>query len=680
MKSLAALACVTFLANLLLAQDPPAPPGGFAIVETPDQDIVWSDGYRTRVDTYRPAVMPPATGWPGVMAMHGGGGDRKIPTIVGIGRYLAARGYVVHAYDCSFEGETLVLNPGWPTPRGEDRVLLDSAESHGAVQALLPGFIDGARLAVTGTSLGGKHALQAAGWSGRALPLAGAVTHYPVVRACAPEIASVDALGDNLHGGVLVSDEYVEGRPPTDPLLLLLDVEDYPGILTLSQASITAQTLGMVGTSTVPLFTMLAWQDFKHQNNRSVDAVAGFTQPRRLFLTAGGHSTPMNQHERALMQDLRRRWFDRYLKGVANGVELETAVEAAVEPDQPAYLDLGSIWEHRRSPTWPPAGTSQTFYLRGNRSLTAVPPPAPEVGVNLNHVVPAGYSAQEYVAQGAGEAPARVFARITRLAFDYDTVPMPQPMELVGRSGVELHVGDTTGTFQLSASLFHVEPGGAEHPITIGTEGRRGTAPGAQLLRIELADCAHVIPAGNRLRLRLLNLADHQAPSYRRVRYVPYFTSTNTTVRVEPGAASRLVLSLRPYETNLRPRLGVASVAAGINHGMSLNGGPARAGFLAVTLLGQSGEAPGIPLPGLPPLPVQIDALTQLGLLSLGTPAFPDFLAVLNASGRATPTLRVPPAAAGALLGLRFTFGGVVFDPALALESVFGPTTLVIDP
>jgi len=253
--------CTLALATLVVAvpaQDPPPPVGGFSVFELLDQLVTWSDGYRTRMDLHRPDVAPPATGWPGVLAVHGGAENRKTALIRALSRYLAARGYVVYAYDVSGDGHTRVLNPNWPTPRGEDRVLLDAAESQGIAIGLLPGFIDATRLAVTGNSQGGKHSLDAAAWSGRQLPLAGFVTHYPVVQAIAPEIASVDSPGTSLPGGVLIADELMTDRPANDPLVLLLNVEDYAGIVAWAQAQLTAQQLPLLGSSIVPIAAMLA--------------------------------------------------------------------------------------------------------------------------------------------------------------------------------------------------------------------------------------------------------------------------------------------------------------------------------------------------------------------------------------------------------------------------------------
>ncbi|MCB9883643.1 MAG: hypothetical protein H6834_17780 [Planctomycetes bacterium] len=662
------------------AQDPPTPPGGFAVREILDVDVTWSDGYRTRMDFYTPDAAAPGTGWPGVLAVHGGGGDRKIPDIRQIGRYLAAAGYTVYAYDVREDGETPILNAGWPTPRTPERTLLDSAESHGLAAALLAGSIDLARLAVTGVSQGGAHSIEAAAWSGQLLPLAGFVTHYPTILAAAPEISSLDRIATSMPGGTLANDELIDDLDATDPLLLTLNAGDYATAYAQIQSTFQGGVLPQLRTSSVPLLVMEAWQDFKHQLNASVDALATLSQPSRLHLSAGGHSTPKNAQERLVQQDLRRAWFDHYLKGIANGVTQARYAQLGVEPDEPRYTALQSIWERRQDTQWPPATPSRTFHLRGNGSLTAAVPPSVEVGPTFAHRVDPAYDLLTHVAIRASVNPARLFARIPRIDHAFETPPLPNTMEVYGRTRVQLEVSDTTGVFQLSVALVHVDPQGVEHFITFGTGGVRSGSPGAHTLAFDLVDIAHVVPAGHRLRIHVLNLADHDPPSHRRIRFAPYFTDTDTVLRLEPGAASRIEIPLRAYALNQLPRLVEQPASAGILHRMEVRGGPERAGLPYFVLLGASGEAPGTPLPGGGRVPLMRDAWTDLGLLLLNTPLLPATIGVLDAQGNARPGFAIPAGPiADLLVGMRFSFATLVVDGA-ALEVVDGSTDLVIVP
>src|SRR5262245_26053666 len=228
---LAALAC-SCIASALAAQDPPPPPGGFGVVVTSNLAVTWADGYLSRMDVYEPAFAVPATGWPGVLVVHGGGGSKTVPHVVAAATSLAQAGYVAYAYDVRGDGSTTALNPGWPSFITPEEKLHDSAESHSIAQALVPGRIDPARLAVTGFSQGGQHSVEAAAYSGKTIPcsIAGcAITQYPTILAAAPEGYGLRWIEKAMQGDVLVHDDIVSDMGPTNPFLLLLNANDYAG-------------------------------------------------------------------------------------------------------------------------------------------------------------------------------------------------------------------------------------------------------------------------------------------------------------------------------------------------------------------------------------------------------------------------------------------------------------------
>ncbi len=675
-----------FLALPLLAapQDPPTPPGGFGWIASTNNLVVWADGYRTLMDVYVPATLPPPGGWPGVLVAHGGGGDKNNPDVAGKCKVLASMGYVTYAYDMRNHGSTVALNAGWTGGMSEAELLHDSAECHGKAAALAAGAMDLTRLGVMGHSLGGQQATNAAAWSGRPIPCPAAgcaVASYPTVLAVASENNNPELLAKNMPGGTLVNDEMLESLLPTDPLLLALAAGDYPGAYLLLQGFFQAQAYPLLQTSIVPICSMLAWQDTKHMPGPAVDAFNGLLAgaPLRQSLTTGGHDTPKNSHERDVLLDQQRRWFDRYLKSVANGADLEAPVEVAVQADQPDHMDLSSIWEHRSAAAWPPAIPATSMHLRGAGALSLAPAPSAEVGPAIAHAVAPGYDLLTYKLQHASKNPPLAFASIPKVAPMFVSPPLPSPIEIFGRGRVVLHVDDTTGVFQLSAELKHASPAGVEQFITFGTAGVRSGVVGIQTLEFDFGDIAHVVPPGNRLVLRIMNLAHHAPPSYERIRFAPYFTSTTTTIRISPSEPSRIELPTRPYQVNLQPRFAQQSVAAGIAHGMTVSGGPGRAGWVYAVLLGGSGEAPETVFPGVPPIPLVFDALTIEGANAANGNYLPSFVGLLDAQGFGAPGVLVPPSLFPLLEGVRMTFAGIVLDPAGPIEA-FGPTTLEIGP
>ncbi len=666
-RRLAAALTLT-LTTPLLAQDPPPPPGGFPVTTLLSQTLTFSDGATSLVDIYYPSAPAPLSGWPGVMALHGSGGNRQIPDVQRAGNHLAAAGFTVYAYD------RRSFSAGVPA----ERVLLDDAETHVLVQSIVPGLIDPQRLAMTGFSGGGKASLMGAAWSGKPLPLTGLVTHYPTLLAVAPEIASIDAREISMPSPVLAGDHMSNFADPA--VQAALQAEDYALLDTLIQEPLNIATLAELYNSTVPVLKMVAAQDFKIVNNPSLDRFPGLPMQKRLSISTGGHSTVKNDHERALQQDMRRRWFDRYLKFIPNGVELEPEVELAMQPPSNAvHADVTSIWEHRNFAQWPPAMPNARFFLRGGSQLDAAPPLANETGPVLQHR-PTG-TFVDYRNNGYGLAPFAQFANIPKVETSFDSAPLPDDGELIGRVRVHLQVNDSTGVFQLSALLTHVAPNGTETWVSMGTAGERSQA-GQHVMQIELDDVGHVIPQGHSLRLRILNLADHNAPGTgHRIRVVPYFTATDTQVRMEPGAASYVDLPMRSYSSNLSPRLATGSAVAGIAHMMMLRGGNLRAGAPYLTLCGVSGEAPGFIEPGGLRVPVNVDGLTISSLTFPNSLLFPMSAGSLDADGGATPGFALPAPVATLLAGFRVTFASAVFAPGGAfVESVTNATTLEILP
>ena len=76
--------------------------------------------------------------------------------------------------------------------------------------------------------------------------------------------------------------------------------------------------------------------------------------------------------------ELRRRWFDRWIKGLANGIDAEPPVRVFVmgggsgRRNRDGRLEHGGHW--RSAPEWPVPHTRWTrLYLRADRSLSATP-------------------------------------------------------------------------------------------------------------------------------------------------------------------------------------------------------------------------------------------------------------------------------------------------------------------
>ncbi len=678
MKAASIALVPALLAGLTLAQDPPPPPGGFPVGEieyaasNANGPITWVDGVQTEIDLYYPVAVPPPTGWPAVLAVHGGQGTRKNPTIQGRCKRLTAMGYVCLAYDARGDGATVVLNPvGFAATEGDK--IRDMADAFQQAPLLLPAGVtmDGARLAVTGESQGGRHSYRAAAWSGLALPLPfGAVTHMPVIGAIAPRVAPLSPADDVVQQGILMNAEvacniYLQGQP-TDPQYVALLAEDYAAIYALRAADPLQHYLPGVLASTVPILIGNVWTDAKHALAPTVDALAQLpvTIPHRVVWSANGHSTPKNQVEELFTDDLIRRWFDRFLKGIANNVEHEPFAEVAVQPADPLrHADPDSAWGHALVPAWPPSGTTTAVrYLRGGARLGRNAPGAVEVGPTLQHRVLNGYSVASFCADD--RVPNKVLPNLPLVSASFTDAVANDDVEVLGRPRVIAEVDASSGDFYVQAALFDVDPSGSERFVCAGSSGVRGGAAGRHALTIELDDTAYVLPAGHRLQVKLENLPLHRPPSQNFFRWVPCFTDSDVTLVIEPAVAPRLEVPVpvQPHAL-LSPRIAAVSAASGVMHPMLLEAGSTRANRPYLALMSASGYSPGFAL-GATPVPLNPDAWTAFAALVPNTAPFVAFGGLTDARGQAPPSFAVGlHPVAPALAGLRFAFTVVGLGP-----------------
>ena len=227
MRSLLPLTTLLALTSVVSAQTPP--PGGFAILESLDLPVVYSDGYQSLLDLRHPDVTaPPPGGFPLLLVVHGGSTSRKVGWAQSLARLGARMGYVTAAYDTGNNGATLTLNP--PGTRTDERRLTDMAEILELTETQLGAMADSSRIAVFGKSGGGKHALWGSAFSGQPLHVPGSVADMPVISAVNTEIQVQDRISDtSLNGNLFKADRVksvvaTEGLPgPTAHLILARD-------------------------------------------------------------------------------------------------------------------------------------------------------------------------------------------------------------------------------------------------------------------------------------------------------------------------------------------------------------------------------------------------------------------------------------------------------------------------
>ena len=303
-----------------------AAPGTAAAFSKQDRPITMSDGVKIATTYYIPDGVPPAGGWPAVMLFHGLGGSRTdagSPLGMSLNSVaetqLVPQGYAALTFDARGHGQSegLVSIDG-------PREIQDVRELFGWLAA--QPVVNGQRIGAFGYSYGGGAIWRA---TADGVPFA----------AIEPAIAWTD-----LYSALLPQDLARSG-------VLLgfwqsIQAHAAPGLESIVNDAIAGQNLGaihafadqrsvrpLLGSIRVPTFLMQGRRDFAFDLDHALTAYSRLKAPKRLYLADFGHPPAANPPgEAAHVLPEARAWFDRYLKGLPNGIDRKPPIEVAPDP------------------------------------------------------------------------------------------------------------------------------------------------------------------------------------------------------------------------------------------------------------------------------------------------------------------------------------------------------------
>jgi len=279
----------------------------------------------------------------------------------------------------------------------------------------------------------------------------------------------------------------------------------------------------------IPVFFECGWYDrytgssFQHFNGVRAHARSEHARNNQKMLVGpwvhGGNLAPQNETvqfsevARSHRLQLQARWFDRWLKGIENGIDEEPAIAV--------YVTGADRW--LESEQWPPPGVQErTLYLaagngdrngslNGGALVDATPgeqapdsyehdpyDPVPTIGGHggVTWMWPSGPLDQR-------DAEARCLT--------YTTQVLEADVEVVGEPRIELRATSSAVDTDFIATLSDVHPSGYSEIIRqAGIRGRhRGGPSTTELLTpgevttfpIEMTQVAHRFKAGHRIRL-----------------------------------------------------------------------------------------------------------------------------------------------------------------------------------
>ncbi len=262
------------------------------------------------------------------------------------------------------------------------------------------------------------------------------------------------------------------------------------------------------------------------------------------------------------LQKLRLRWFDRWLKGVDNGVDR----------DPPLKLFLMGRNEWREASQWPLPGTEFTrFYLhsgggansnRGDGVLGREPPgsePPDRYRYDPGDPTPAITGGEN--AEMAGDGPVDIgFIEARADVLTYTTEPLEREVEITGPVSAVLYVASSAPETEFLVRLVDVHPDGAAYPVwytyanafgTRGIEPVGRTEAGHRVWRLafDLPPTSQAFLPGHRIRVHITSAA---FPLFRHLNtdgdpaWETEWQVAEQTVFHDAERPSHVVLPLRP--------------------------------------------------------------------------------------------------------------------------------------
>jgi fermentation-respiration switch protein FrsA (DUF1100 family) len=406
--------------------------------------IPMDDGVSIGATLYTPDAAAPAGGWPALVFMHGLAGNRQQMNALAEAYGFVGQGYVVLTFDARGHGDSGgLIGIDGPREVADVRAVFDWL-------AARDGVAD-SKIGAWGISYGG----------GAALNSLAAGVPWAAVEAVETWTDLYSALAPNGLPKSGVIGGFLASLPPAklDPSVLAVRDAAFSGTTPslLRSWSAARSSLTRLGGKRTPVFFMQGRRDFAFGIDQATRGYAQLTGPKRLWIGNHGHapsSFPAADTQKMLAEG--KLWFDRFVRGVENGIDKRPPVVVAAE------------------------GTSST------RSYPSPP--------GIRRVWGFVFREQSTI------APSGKWQRSVRKIRG----------EIFGAPTVTVRATATGGWSRLVAVLSARTPQGREIVVSAGGTP---TQPGTRKYAFRMVEQATVIPQGSRLVLTMADSSLAQSPA-----------------------------------------------------------------------------------------------------------------------------------------------------------------------
>ncbi|GAA3926385.1 CocE/NonD family hydrolase [Litoribacillus peritrichatus] len=261
----------------------------------------------------------------------------------------------------------------------------------------------------------------------------------------------------------------------------------------------------------VPIYIANNFGDNLFQPNQALNFYEQLTTPKRLDLSQGMHASAelwglINANKDHYLWTKTEMWFDRWLKGEANGIEFESAFNVEPKNQKDHYENLGQ---------WPsPLISDQRLYLHsrgllsnGKLKTSQYRPWWTQTDTILSGLDTLATTGIPMISNLVGaEITAPVITSIPLISrvngIVFETNRLDDTMQLRGIPKLRLNIEPSKSKYQMVAYLYDVDAVGIGRLITHGPiTDYQANEDQTQTVDLELVATAYDVPAGHKVAL-----------------------------------------------------------------------------------------------------------------------------------------------------------------------------------
>jgi predicted acyl esterase len=267
--------------------------------------------------------------------------------------------------------------------------------------------------------------------------------------------------------------------------------------------------LNQVTNCQIPVLITNCWQDkfFNALGMIKSAYILPYNNYKMYYGVTAGHGSDYIPAEETFKEGVFGDWIDFHLLGIQNNIMDVSRKFTYTASRFPVGQRNSWTWQRFYSPTWPPAGITNTkLYFHPNGKLELGGYSGPITDVNFVNDVLDTNVTMEYLVNTEFRGP--VFeSKFQKRELIFETNPLTQNATMAGTPYAGIYYSSTANLCQYNIQVWEIQAGGLEKLVTrINWTDRNYTPNQTRQKYVNGQAYSHIFSSGSRIRVKITNL------------------------------------------------------------------------------------------------------------------------------------------------------------------------------